>query len=95
MLDANILILGVLGIRVRPIIEEHAETVSFFALEADGALCAERLTKSIFTQGDTWDGLRANVRGPSRHSISTAQCQPAFACIRSAMKCLPSDETTT
>ena len=30
--------------------------------EADGGYCAECLTKSIFTEGDTWEGLRANVR---------------------------------
>jgi predicted RNase H-like HicB family nuclease len=30
--------------------------------EADGGLCAECLTESIFTQGDTWDELRANVK---------------------------------
>ena len=30
--------------------------------EADGGYCAECLTESIFTQGDTWDELRANVR---------------------------------
>jgi hypothetical protein len=30
--------------------------------EADGGLCAECLTESIFTQGDTWDELRTNVK---------------------------------
>lgn len=30
--------------------------------EADGGYCAECLTESIFTQGDTWEELRANVR---------------------------------
>jgi predicted RNase H-like HicB family nuclease len=30
--------------------------------EADGGYCAECLTESIFTQGQTWDELRANVR---------------------------------
>ena len=30
--------------------------------EADGGNCAECLTESIFTEGDTWGGLRANVR---------------------------------
>ena len=29
--------------------------------EADGGYCAECLTEDIFTQGDTWDELRANV----------------------------------
>ena len=30
--------------------------------EADGGYCAECLTESIFTQGDTWEDLRANVK---------------------------------
>ena len=30
--------------------------------EADGGFFAECLSESIFTQGDTWDELRANVR---------------------------------
>jgi hypothetical protein len=30
--------------------------------EADGGYCAECLTESIFTQGDTWNELRANVK---------------------------------
>ena len=30
--------------------------------ESDGGYCAECLTESIFTQGDTWDELRVNVR---------------------------------
>ena len=30
--------------------------------EADGGYCAECLTENIFTQGDTWDDLRANVK---------------------------------
>lgn len=30
--------------------------------EADGGYCAECLTHDIFTQADTWDALRANVR---------------------------------
>jgi predicted RNase H-like HicB family nuclease len=29
--------------------------------ETDGGFCAECLTESIFTQGDTWDELRANA----------------------------------
>lgn len=29
--------------------------------EFDGGYCAERLTESIFTQGDNWDELRASV----------------------------------
>ena len=30
--------------------------------EADGGFCAECLTESIFTEGDTWAQLRANVK---------------------------------
>ena len=30
--------------------------------EGDGGFSAECLTESIFTQGDTWDELRANVK---------------------------------
>ena len=30
--------------------------------EADGGFCAECLTDSIVTEGDTWEQLRKNVR---------------------------------
>lgn len=30
--------------------------------EQDGGFCAECLSEDIFTQGDTWDELRQNVR---------------------------------
>jgi Zn ribbon nucleic-acid-binding protein len=30
--------------------------------EADGGYCAECLTADIFTEANTWDELRANVR---------------------------------
>jgi hypothetical protein len=30
--------------------------------DSDGGYTAECLTESIFTQGDTWNGLRDNVR---------------------------------
>lgn len=30
--------------------------------EADGGYCAECLTENIFTESDTWDELRKNVR---------------------------------
>lgn len=29
--------------------------------EADGGYCAECLTENMFTEGDTWENLRANV----------------------------------
>ena len=30
--------------------------------EEDDGYCAECLTENIFTQGDTWDGVRQNVQ---------------------------------
>ena len=39
-----------------------SELVFEVAQEADGGYCAECLTENIFTQGDTWDELRLNVR---------------------------------
>ena len=30
--------------------------------EADGGFCTECLSENIFTQGDSWDELRQNVR---------------------------------
>ncbi|MBV8810185.1 MAG: 2-phospho-L-lactate guanylyltransferase [Acidobacteriaceae bacterium] len=30
--------------------------------EPDGGFCAECLTENIFTEGDSWDELRRNVR---------------------------------
>jgi len=38
------------------------ELVFEVAQESDGGFCAECLTESIFTQADTWEELRANVR---------------------------------
>jgi hypothetical protein len=38
------------------------EIVFEITQEADGGFCAECLTESIFTQGDTWEELRANVK---------------------------------
>ncbi len=38
------------------------EIVFEITQEADGGFCAECLTESIFTQGDTWDELRAHVK---------------------------------
>lgn len=38
------------------------EIVFEITQEADGGFFAECLTESIFTQGDTWDELRANVK---------------------------------
>ncbi len=38
-----------------------AELVFEVSQESDGGYCAECLTESIFTEGDTWDELRKNV----------------------------------
>ncbi len=38
------------------------ELVFGVAQEADGGFIAECLSHDIFTQGDTWNDLRANVR---------------------------------
>jgi len=39
-----------------------AELVFEVIQESDGGYCAECLTENIFTEGDTWDGLRKNAR---------------------------------
>ena len=39
-----------------------SEIVFEVTQEADGGFCAECLTESIFTQGDSWDELRAIVK---------------------------------
>ena len=39
-----------------------SEIVFEVTQEVDGGYCAECLTESIFTQGDTWDELRSNVK---------------------------------
>lgn len=42
--------------------ESMNELVFEVVQEGDGGYCAECLTESIFTQGETWDQLRTNVR---------------------------------
>src|ERR1035438_7461861 len=44
------------------IVEWMNEIIFEVTQEADGRFCAECLTESIFTQGDTWQDLRANVK---------------------------------
>lgn len=39
-----------------------SELVFEVTQEADGGFSAECLTEAIFTQGDSWEQLRANVR---------------------------------
>jgi predicted RNase H-like HicB family nuclease len=38
------------------------ELIFEVAQESDGGYCAECLTEDIFTQGNSWDELRANAR---------------------------------
>jgi hypothetical protein len=38
-----------------------SELVFEVVQESDGGYCAECLTESIFTEGNTWDELRSNV----------------------------------
>ena len=41
----------------------HSSELVFEVIEeAEGGYSAECLTENIFTQGDTWEELRANVR---------------------------------
>lgn len=39
-----------------------SEVIFEVTQEADGGFCADCLTEAIFTQGDTWEQLRDNVR---------------------------------
>ncbi len=41
---------------------DMSELIFEVTQEADGGYCAESLTENIFTQGDSWDELRANVK---------------------------------
>ena len=40
----------------------HTSELVFEVTEAEGGYSTECLTENIFTQGKTWDELRANVR---------------------------------
>jgi hypothetical protein len=40
-----------------------AELVFEVVQESDGGYCAECLTESMFTEGDTWDELRKSAGG--------------------------------
>ena len=42
--------------------ERMSELVFEVTQEADGGFVAEALGESIFTEADTWEGLRVNVR---------------------------------
>jgi predicted RNase H-like HicB family nuclease len=39
-----------------------SELVFEVTQEEDGGFCAECLSENIFTQGDTWEAVRQNVR---------------------------------
>jgi predicted RNase H-like HicB family nuclease len=43
-----------------------SELVFEVAQEEDGGFCAECLSENIFTQADSWDALRQNVRDAVR-----------------------------
>jgi len=47
--------------------------------EADGGYCAECLTESIVTEGNTWDELRANVREAVRGYYFDQTSKPALS----------------
>jgi hypothetical protein len=58
------------------------ELILAITLEEDHGFCAECLSENIFTQGDTWDALLANIqeavrgfyfdqKAPTRISVST------------------------
>jgi predicted RNase H-like HicB family nuclease len=47
---------------MQPAIIADMELVFTVTQEADGGFVAECLSHDIFTQGDTWTELRANVR---------------------------------
>jgi predicted RNase H-like HicB family nuclease len=68
---------------------KNSELIFEVTQEADGGYCAECLTESIFTQGDTWEELRAMVKdaveayffdGPKPQSIPYASCVMKFSC---------------
>jgi hypothetical protein len=68
------------------------EIVFAVTQDAEGGCSAECLTESIFTQGDTWDEVRANAKEAVEVSISTSPNPRAFGFTSSATKCSLSDE---
>jgi hypothetical protein len=58
--------------------------------EGDGGFAAECLSHDIFTQGDSWEQLRANVR-EAVNGYFFDQTTPS-ACTWCAMKCWRWDE---
>ena len=54
--------------------------------ESDGGYCAECLTESIFTEGDTWDELRKNVLEATSAFLFDRPRPNEFACTSSMTK---------
>jgi len=46
--------------------------------ESDGGYCAECLTESVFSEGDTWEELRKNVLGATSASTVPDLSECAF-----------------
>jgi predicted RNase H-like HicB family nuclease len=61
------------------------ELVSEVTEEADGGYCAECLTENIFTQGDTWEELRAMVKDAVNAYFFDGP-KPRFGCAWFVMK---------
>lgn len=54
-----------------------SEIVFEVTQEEDGGFCAECLSENIFTQADSWDALRQNVRDAVRgYYFDQAQTPP-------------------
>jgi hypothetical protein len=71
-----------------------AELIFEVTQETDGGYCAECLTLDIFTQGDTWDELRSNVRKSSAPTSSITPFPSASVCTSPVTKCSRPYENT-
>jgi hypothetical protein len=71
-----------------------SELIFEITQEADGGFCADCLTESIFTQGDSWDQLRDNAATPYAPTISIDRqtFHPPSGCIWCATKSSPARE---
>jgi predicted RNase H-like HicB family nuclease len=81
-----------LGAGVSLRVKDVNEIVFEVTQEADGGYCAECLTESIFTQGDTWEELRTNDKEAVETFYFDARSPQVSACISCAMKFSRSDE---
>jgi len=68
------------------------EIVFEIAQDADGGFTAEAIGESIFTQADTWEELRTNVREGVQAFFLTRLLPALSACALCATKCSPSHE---